>query len=212
MPTVFLSCSKKDYFFAELANIKLSEAGIIVWRDQSQLREGADWRQGIENGISDSLAVLVALSADSAQSSYVTFEWAYALGKGKTLIPMKLNECSIHPKLETIQYLDFSVPGALPWESLIERVREIETDVEPVEAAATSDVMAMPVPDDVHARAILAYLNQRGTQLASFDRLRHRIDKTLTDEQLNNIILKYPTVFRHARVAGGNPGIANLIP
>ena len=213
MPTVFLSYSKKDYFFAELADIKLSEAGITLWRDQGQLRAGADWRQGIENGISDSLAVLVALSANSAESSYVTFEWAYALGKGKALIPIKLNECLIHPKLETIQYLDFSVPGALPWASLIERVREIETDAEPVDASATSDVMApVPAQDHVHVKAILAYLNQRGYQVASFDRLRRRVDEKLTDEELNDIILKNPTAFRHARLADGRPGLAKLIP
>jgi len=189
MATVFLSYSKKDHFFAELVDIKLTEAGIKLWRDQGQLLAGMDWRQGIEKGISSSLAVLVALSANSAESSYVTFEWAYALGKGRAIIPMKLNECSIHPKLETIQYLDFSVPGALPWESLIERVREIETDVEPGEAAATADVIApMPAPDDAHAKAILAYLNQRGYQMASFDRLRRRIDEALTDQQLNDII------------------------
>jgi hypothetical protein len=132
---------------------------------------------------------------------------------GKTVIPMKLNECLIHPKLETVQHLDFSVPGALPWASLIERVREIETDVEPGEASATSDVTAsMPAPDDVNAKAILAYLNQRGYQMASFDRLRRRIDETLTDERFNDIILKNPTVFRHARLADGKPGIAKLIP
>src|SRR5271168_2974750 len=101
MSTVFLSYSKKDYFFAELAQIKLSEAGITLWRDQGQLRAGRDWRQGLETGIADSLAVLAALSANSAESSYVTFEWAYALGKGKAIIPMKLSECIIHPKLET---------------------------------------------------------------------------------------------------------------
>ena len=213
MPTIFLSYSKKDHFFAELADIKLSEAGVNVWRDQGQPRAGADWSQGIEKGISESLAVLVALSANSGESSYVTFEWAYALGKGKAVIPMKLNECFIHPALETIQHLDFSVPGALPWESLIERVREIETDVEPGKASAPSNVIAsMLAPDDFHAKAILAYLNQRGYQMASFERLRRRIDENLTDQQFNDIISKNPAVFRHARLADGKPGIAKLIP
>jgi hypothetical protein len=45
---------------------------------------------------------MVALSVNSAESSYVTFEWAYALGKGKVLIPLKLTECTVHPILETI--------------------------------------------------------------------------------------------------------------
>ena len=126
---------------------------------------------------------------------------------------LKLNECFIHPALETIQHLDFSVPGALPWESLIERVREIETDVEPSKASAPSNVIAsMLAPDDFHAKAILAYLNQRGYQMASFDRLRRRIDETLTDQQFNDIISKNPTVFRHSRLADGKPGIAKLIP
>lgn len=167
----------------------------------------------LRRGLSESLAVLVALSANSGDSSYVTFEWAYALGKGKAVIPMKLNECFVHPKLETIQHLDFSVPGTLPWESLIERVREIETDVEAGKASAPSNVIAsMPAPDDVHAKAILAYLNQRGYQMASFDRLRRRIDETLTDQQFNDIISKNPAVFRPARLADGKPGIAKLIP
>src|SRR4051794_20309169 len=93
MTTIFLSYSSKDYFFAELLDRRLSEAGITLWRDQGELRAGKDWRQGIERGISDCLAVIVALSDDSAQSSYVTFEWAYALGKGKAVIPVKLNAC-----------------------------------------------------------------------------------------------------------------------
>lgn len=77
MPTVFLSYSTKDHHFAELAGIKLAEAGVNVWRDQGQLRAGSDWRGGLERGISESIAVLVALSESSAESSYVTFEWAY---------------------------------------------------------------------------------------------------------------------------------------
>jgi hypothetical protein len=90
MPTVFLSYSQKDRMFAELTGIKLSEVGINCWRDKTQLRAGEDWRQGIERGISDSQAVLIALSSSSVSSSYVTFEWAYALGKAKVLIPIKM--------------------------------------------------------------------------------------------------------------------------
>src|SRR4051812_8204254 len=104
MAMVFLSYSQVDHFFAELLETKLSKAGISLWRDQGMLRAGADWRQGIERGIADSVAILIALSAQSAESAYVTFEWAYALGKGKAIIPLKLNECRIHPKLESVQF------------------------------------------------------------------------------------------------------------
>jgi hypothetical protein len=154
MRNVFLSYSTKDHYFADLAEIKLAEAGIVLWRDRSQLRAGADWQSGIERGIADCFAVLIALSANSAESSYVTYEWAYALGNGKTVIPMKLSECLIHPRLQTIQHLDFSVPGALPWESLVARIREVE-----VGDGGAKTVMA--------AVAAVAVTSRRGTAEAA---------------------------------------------
>jgi hypothetical protein len=55
MTTIFLSYSKKDYFFAGLAEIKLADGQIN--RDRGQFRAGSDWRYGIERGISESLVV-----------------------------------------------------------------------------------------------------------------------------------------------------------
>ena len=212
MATVFLSYSTKDHHFAELAGIKLAEVGINLWRDQGQLRAGSDWRTGIERGISESIAVLVALSGSSAESSYVTFEWAYGLGKGKTVVPMKLETCKVHPRLEPIQYLDFSVPGSLPWNLLIERIREIEADATSEEDLAASTSAADQPIQDPTVKAILAYLNQRGYQMATFERLRRRIDPGLTDEQLNDLVAKNPMIFRRAVLKDGKPGLAKQIP
>lgn len=74
MPSVFLSYSRADHYFAELAALTLRAHGIEVWRDQRSLRAGADWRQGIERLINESVAILVALSGNSANSPYVTYE------------------------------------------------------------------------------------------------------------------------------------------
>ena len=211
--TVFLSYSRNDHHFAELAEIKLAEAKIKLWRDQGQLRAGNDWRQGIERGISDSSAVLIALSTTSSESSYVTYEWAYALGNGKTIIPLKLTECVLHPKLATIQYLDFSIPGVLPWSPLIERIREVETAQEPAASNTTIQSAAAPGdPDDVYVKAILDYLNQRGYQMASFERIRERIDESLTNARLEEIIAKNKAIFRRAKLKGNRRGLAKLVP
>ena len=212
MTTVFISYSTKDHYFAELAGIKLAEAGINLWRDQGQLRPGSDWRNGIERGISESIAVLVALSENSAQSSYVTFEWAYGLGKGKTVIPVKLEACALHPRLEPIQSLDFSIPGSLPWNLLIERIREIEADATSEEDLETSANTPEPPQQDATVKAILAYLNQRGYQMVSYERLRRRIDPELTDQKLDDVVNANPTVFRFARLKEGKRGMAKLIP
>ena len=83
--------------------------------------------------------------------------------------------------------LDFSVPGSLPWNLLIERIREIEADATSKEdlAAAASVV---PSQQDPRAKAILSYLNQRGYQMVSCDRIRRRIDPALTDKDLDALV------------------------
>lgn len=219
MHTVFLSYATEDYFFAELAEIKLDKAGIRIWRDQDRLRAGSDWRHGIEAGIDDCIAVLVALSAGAAASPYVTFEWAYALGKGKPVIPLKLAECRFHPRLEPIQYLDFSHGSHLPWESLVERIREIETEFSSASDEATASLkahfIASPAidtaggpPADAEVAAILAYLEQRGLRMASFERLRNVLDKPLNDKAFKEIIARSGGLLRSARLRGDKPGVA----
>lgn len=212
MTTVFLSYSTKDHHFAELAGIKLAESGITLWRDQGQLRAGSDWRNGIERGISESIAVLVALSPRSAESSYVTFEWAFGLGKGKTIVPLKLEECHVHPRLEPIQRLDFSIPGTLPWNLLVERIREIESDATSQDDLQAAAAIPEVQPQDPVVNAILAYLRQRGYQLVSFDRIRRRIDANLTDERLNALVDANPAIFRRAILKEGKVGLRKLVP
>lgn len=212
MPTVFLSYSIKDHYFAELADIKLAEAGITLWRDRGHLRAGSDWRDGIEAGISQSIAVLVALSENSAASSYVTFEWAYGLGKGKTIVPLRLEPCKVHPRLEPIQHLDFSAPSSLPWTVLVERIREIEVDATSQDDLEISAAVAEVPQQDPTVNSILAYLRQRGYQLVSYRRIRRRIDPNLTDEALDRLVNANPAVFQPAVLKEGKKGLKKLVP
>lgn len=204
--TVFLSYSNKDHFFAELVGIKLEEAGITLWRDRGMLIPGTDWRQGIESGISNCIATLVALSQSSADSAYVTYEWAYAIGKGKPVIPLKISDCNIHPRLTTIQHLDFTVASALPWQSLIDRIKEIETE------DGQTQVENLKNNYDDSVKAILDYLNQRGFQMMSFERIRQQIDPSFTDEKLSELISKNKTIFRSVMVKGKKKGIGKILP
>ncbi|MBO0932527.1 toll/interleukin-1 receptor domain-containing protein [Fibrella aquatilis] len=211
--TVFLSYSTKDYFFAELLGIKLAEAGISLWRDQGSLIAGTDWRQGIENGISNSIAVLVALSLQSTESSYVTYEWAYAIGKGKPIIPLKITECQMHPRLESIQHLDFRVSNTLPWDLLIERIKEIEVDsYQSLVMAESASQEISTNSEDPLVKSILNYLNQRGYQMVSFDRLRRRIDSELTDENIEALVKNNASIFKRATLEGNRPGLAKITP
>ena len=219
MSTVFISYCTRDHFFAELARLKLELASIPVWVDKTKLRAGDDWRQEINKGISDSFAIIVALSADSVQSPYVTYEWASAIGQKKPVLPVLLNHCERHPRPEPIQYIDFSNTSHQPWQELIDRIRDIRENAELLasdEEAATmeGDVeAAAPLPrteEELAADQILAYLNRHGFQMVSFERIRQAINSGYDDRFLEGVIAAHRNVFRRAKLRGDKPGIARL--
>ena len=115
--------------------------------------------------------------------------------------------------MEPIQYLHFSINGAFPWNLLIERIREIEAEATPMDDPhpMESDSKPPEAPDPTIA-AILNYLNQRGYQMASYERLGKRIDPNLTPDRLEELIKQNPQVFRSVRLKDGRPGIAKRIP
>jgi len=201
MNSIFLSYSKLDYFFAEMLALKLSQENLVIWRDQGSIRAGDDWRQSIEDGIKDCLAVVVALSANSAESAYVTYEWAYALGMGKPVIPVKLSDCMTYPR-------------SLPWDALVQRLKEIEVEKDPTTKKTSTSVRttkATPEAEEA-TTAILEYLNSRGFTTVSFQRLREKLDLKLSDHQFQDLIKTQPNVFRLAMLRGGRRGIAKRVP
>jgi len=214
MKTVFLSYSSGDNFFAEMLAIKLKEAGFTIWRDQGSIRAGDDWRQTIEEGIKECMAVIVALSATSVDSAYVTYEWAYASGMGKPIIPVKLSGCKVHPKLEPTQYIDFSYPRVLPWKALVERLQQVDTEAESATEKPVVGKQTAKAKKALESAAsdVLSYLNSHGFTMASFERLRNRVGAHLTDDVFDFLIASDPTTFRRARIKGGKPGIAKRIP
>jgi CheY-like chemotaxis protein len=124
MAQVFMSYASKDAIFADLARMKLEDADINVWIDDNSLRAGQEWRNAIDEGISSADVLLVMLTPQSCQSPYVTYEWAFALGKGIKVIPLLLEDCEIHPRLAVVQYLDFRNQRTGPWQKLIKEIIE----------------------------------------------------------------------------------------
>jgi TIR domain len=121
-PLLFISHSNIDGDFAELLQLRLERAGYRAWVDVDRLIPGVDWRIEIDKAIKDSLAVIAVMSPEARESEYVTYEWAFAWGCGKNLIPIMLRQTTMHPRLATLQFLDFSNRRARPWERLLEAI------------------------------------------------------------------------------------------
>jgi len=122
---VFISYNSKNEDFTELVKMKLEKENIQVWKDTNQIDAGTEWRNEIDQGLLNCDIVIVLLNQLSTKSPYVTYEWAFALGKGKTIIPVLTEDCEIHPRIEVLQYVDFKGLSR-PWEKLIDRIKKIK--------------------------------------------------------------------------------------
>lgn len=122
---VFISHDHDDADFAELLKLQLEKNGIIGWIDSERLKIGQDWRQEIDDGINNSLAVIAIMTPEARKSEYVTYEWAYAWGRGKKIFPIMLKQTSLHPRLESLQYLDFTKRESRPYDKLISSIKEL---------------------------------------------------------------------------------------
>ena len=135
----FISHSKEDGDFAENLKFKLEKEGFLGWIDTDVLEAGADWRQGIDDAILGSSAVILVLSPEAKKSEYVTYEWAFALGSGLKIVPLMLKETPIHPRLEIFQYLDFTNRRARPWPRLLSLLHEFMEAKESPNKANSAD-------------------------------------------------------------------------
>lgn len=98
--------------------VNLECKGNDGWIDTDQLLPGIDWRQEIDETIRKAKAVIAVMSPEARASEYVTYEWAFAWGCGKKIVPLMLRQTSLHPRLATLQFLDFSNRLSRPWDRL----------------------------------------------------------------------------------------------
>jgi hypothetical protein len=131
MAHVFISYARKDGDFAEVLISKLREENITHWFDSEHLRAGEDWRHTIDDAIRDSFALILIISPAAKTSEYVTYEWAFAWGLGIKVIPLVYIKTDLHPRLEALQYLDFTNRNQRPWGKLSEELKLLQDGYTP---------------------------------------------------------------------------------
>ena len=84
--SVFISYSRKDYYFAESLTFALIQRDVAAWLDVKDLRPGVDWEQRLESAIDTASCLAVVVFPDSLRSAHVTAEWKRALARGLPVI------------------------------------------------------------------------------------------------------------------------------
>jgi hypothetical protein len=105
---IFFSYSRVDSDFTiQLAN-KLVEAELNIWLDKFNIEAGEKWDNEIQKALESSNTLLVILSKSSIKSENVMDEVSYAIGKGKKVIPVLIEECEIPFRIRRLQYANFT--------------------------------------------------------------------------------------------------------
>ena len=108
MNHIFISYHHHECDFAACLRMEVEALGLDTWIDKRKLRAGDDWRNEIDNGIKNAVALIVVMTPEARASDYVTYEWAFALGYGIKVIPIMLKTTPLHPRLDVLQYIDFT--------------------------------------------------------------------------------------------------------
>jgi HEAT repeat protein len=126
MRHVFISYSRReDADFAKILEDEIGKAGFATWRDRS-IAAGGEWRKEIDDALRDSFAIALVFSPQAKVSTYVNYEWAFALGAGIPVVTLLkgLTEQNLPQRLSLYQCLDFSRPDERPWQVLHSSLRE----------------------------------------------------------------------------------------
>ncbi len=113
MPTVFLSHSSKDKFFARKIAETLTSNGVTVWIDEAEIRVGDSLLDKISTAIDAVDYVAVLLSRNSVRSEWVQKELQIAMtkeiGQKKVIVlPILIEQCPLPLYLADKLYADFT--------------------------------------------------------------------------------------------------------
>ncbi|MDX2161776.1 MAG: toll/interleukin-1 receptor domain-containing protein [bacterium] len=106
-PFIFLSHSRADLELREWFDQALAAAGFTVWVDERDIETGARWTQAIKHAVETCAAVVVILTARSAESRWVERETLYADELRKPIFVARIDDTPIPFWLSELQALDF---------------------------------------------------------------------------------------------------------
>jgi hypothetical protein len=107
-PSVFLSYSRKDSKLATALEKALRERNLHVWRDVRSIMAGERFSDSIEQGIRDSRGLVVLITAASASSEWVTYEYAFATGARVPVVAVRVQKATVPSPIQHFQVVEYS--------------------------------------------------------------------------------------------------------
>jgi len=157
MPSIFLSHSSKDKFFARKLAEALTRYGVTVWIDEAELRVGDSLIDKISSAIHATDFVAAVLSHSSVNSNWVKKELQLAMsreidGKQIVVLPILIDRCEIPLFLTDKLYADFTDADNFdaPMERLLHAIGvSVTTKSPPAPVTTTGTPVTIPSPESL---------------------------------------------------------------
>ncbi len=102
----FLSYSRADQDFALRFATDLRAREVSIWIDQLDIRPSEHWDRAIERAVRDCCGLVVIISPRSVESDNVADEISYAIDRGKPVLPVMIERCSMPLRITRMQMID----------------------------------------------------------------------------------------------------------
>ena len=106
---VFVSYSRREFYFTESLVLHLQRNGIQIWFDVQQLEPGIGWKTDIQQGFENCKALVLVASQSSLASPYVKMEYEAALKANKPVYVVLFEPLVLPPELsQPAALIDFT--------------------------------------------------------------------------------------------------------
>ncbi len=106
---VFVSYSRREFYFTESLVLHLQRQGINAWFDVQQLEPGIGWKTDIQDGLQNCKALVLVASQSSLASPYVKVEYEAALKVNKPVYVVLFEPLTLPPELsQPSSLIDFT--------------------------------------------------------------------------------------------------------
>ncbi len=121
---VFISYARPEQVLAEQVEAYLKAAGVRVFRDTSEIHEGANWDMTIEKALQECQRMVLLLSSSSMPyRKEVHREWFFFDQKLKPIYPLYVEPCELHTRLYAYKYIDVQKDLQAGLERLLNELR-----------------------------------------------------------------------------------------
>ncbi len=152
MSHVFVCYAFHDSDFASNLIRRLNMAGIET-ADCEPLRALQN-REELDRALDDSFALLLVVTPEILGVETIIYEWAYALGAKKSIVPVLLKTTELPARLRGMPMLDFIEFDARPWEELIRHIYYIRGEY-------GSSIISIPSDTPADIRSAILQLDSK---------------------------------------------------